>query len=197
MSKAARGLQGRASNSNWTELVKMLFRTDPHGGRKQEILRLFPVTPISNEGDAHFPSYTEDQWQYLLFLLLVISIAEKRTGDMYARDFAERCDSISKCHDLKDHEYWDEGKAPIEWNKLNEEFEKRSLEILLQTLNEYQQQEIATLVIKANGLDEFFLIIRNIRAQFMRMLKVYAQGDAAPHTANFGSIPETLHPFKK
>jgi len=192
MSKLARVLQTSAAKTNWSETVKMLFRADPSGGRNDEIGKMISIGLGSNKGDDVAASYSIDQLQYLLFLMLVISIAEKRTQDIYGQDFSQRCDAISKRYGLKDDEYWPDGGEPAEWKELNQEFEKRSLEILLETLSEYHHQEIASMI-ESEGLEEFFQIIKSIRTQFLRMLKTSEPGRMLRLSTESGSIPETLN----
>jgi hypothetical protein len=184
MSKVSRMLQSTAAKTNWEQMVKLLFRTDPDGGRKEEIGKLLP---LSRPGRA---SYGSDQLQYMLFLMLVISIAEQRTQESYGKDFAERCDQISKQHELKDDEYWKDGQVPPEWEELNHEFEQNSLSILIQTLKEYNQNDIASLVEKG-GLEQLFEILKSIKSQFLRVLK-NAEPGTSDRFGHSGSIPEAL-----
>src|ERR1043166_2600468 len=132
MSKLARTMQTAVAKTNWTEMVKMLFRSDPHSGRKDEIRKLTFLE--SHSLLPHQATYSIDQVQYLFSLMLIISIAEKQTQEMYRQDFAQRCDAIGKEHKLADDEYWKDGAAPKEWNELAREFEKASLRILIETL---------------------------------------------------------------
>jgi hypothetical protein len=195
MSKLARIMQTSSAKSNWGEMAKMLFRSDPNSGRKQENQKLLPLQSATAEAAAS-SSYGIDQMQYLLFLMLVISVAEKRTQEVYGQDFAQRCDAISKRYNLNDDEYWKDGMTPAEWNDLNREFEERSLEILLQTLREYHQEEIAHLV-ETDGAEDFFQIIKNIRAQFLHVLTNSDSGSTNPLSTQSGSLPETLQSAEK
>src|ERR1043166_852475 len=72
MSKLARTMQTAAAKINWSEMVKMLFRADPHSGRKDEIRKL--ISPGFESSLPYQASYSIDQVQYLLSLLLIISI---------------------------------------------------------------------------------------------------------------------------
>jgi len=141
-------------------------------------------------------SYNFDQAQYLLLLMLIISIAEKRTQDLYVQNFAQRCDAIGKEHDLGDDEYWQNEAVPAEWSELNREFEEASRRILVETLSEYHQQEIAKLI-ETEGAEDFFEIIRNIRVQFSRVFTNSDPDNTHPPTDQSGSFPETLLSFRK
>jgi hypothetical protein len=191
MSKLARSMQTSASKRNWSEMVKMLFRSDPAGGRKQELRKLVSLKAGPGLHDLASSSYSIDQVQYLLFLMLVISISEKRTQELYAKDFAQRCDAISKRYHLEDDQYWKDGTAPLEWNELSVEFEEHSLRILLQTLREYHQDDIAHLI-ESDGSEDFFQIINNIRAQFLLVLGNFDSGTSNPLSTQSGSLPETV-----
>jgi hypothetical protein len=195
MSKLARATQTSAAKTNWTDMVKMLFRADPHSGRKEEVRKLIslkhgPVLPVQAA------SYSIDQIEYLFLLMLIISIAEKRTQELYAQEFSQRCDAIGKKYNLQDDEYWKDGTAPSEWHELNREFEKASLRILIETLSEYHQQEIADLI-QTDGPEDFFEIIKNIRVQFVRVLTDSDPGGPNMQRSKAGSFPETLQSLHK
>lgn len=166
MSKLARTIQSAAAKTNWNEMAKMLFRVDPNHGRQDEIRKLITSgskPAITEDAGAAFGA---DQHQYGLILMLIVSIAEKRTQELYRKTFSQRCDAISKNHDLKDDQYWTAGKAPAEWEDLNAEFEQRSLQILLETLKEYHQDEIAKMV-QVDGAEPLYDIIKSIKARFL------------------------------
>lgn len=167
-SKVARTIQSAAAKTNWNEMAKMLFRVDPNHGRQDEIRKLLSSgnkTAITEDARAAFGV---DQHQYALILMLIISIAEKRTQELYEKTFSQRCDAISKNHDLKDDQYWTAGKAPAEWEDLNTEFEQRSTQILLETLKEYHQDEIAEMV-QTDGAEPLYNIIKGIKARFLNL----------------------------
>lgn len=192
MSKMARALQTASARTNWAEMAKMLFRADPDQARQDEARRL-RLLPLASELATHgTASYGTDQFHYVLVLLLIVSIAEKRTQDLYDRKFAQRCDTISKTYGLKDDQYWTDGKAPADWDALNKEFEQESLRILMDVLREYDQKEIATLV-ESEGLEQFYSIIQGIRSQFLKVLDL-----SLPQTErlkdHYDSIPEMLQP---
>jgi hypothetical protein len=102
--------------------------------------------------------------------MVIISIAEKRTQEIYEKNFSQRCDAISKTHDLKDNEYWSSGKVPAEWDELNAEFEQCSNKILVDTLREYDQEEIADLV-QDDGPEQIFNVIQNIKSRYLNAIK--------------------------
>lgn len=191
MSKLGRTLQSAAAKTNWNEMVKMLFWADPHQGRPGEIRKLVPFSDPSQLVDG--ASYNPDQFQYILVLMLIISTAEKRTQELYGRLFSERCDAISKDHELLDDQYWTSGKVPAEWADLNTEFEQRSQQILLATLREYHQDEIAELV-ENDGPDQLFSIIQEVKSQFLKLLENVPPGVETEINSRKGSIPETLQP---
>lgn len=193
MSKLARTLQSAAAKTNWNEMVKVLFRADPHQGRQGEIRTLISSQNHSTVGSGGSASYSPDQFQYILILMLIISTAEKRTQEMYGQGFADRCDDISKDHQLQDDQYWAAGNVPTAWSNLNSEFEQRSLQILLETLREYHQDEIADLV-ESDGADQLFSIIRSVKSQFLKVLENSALATENANTPEEGSIPETLQP---
>lgn len=190
MSKIARALQSAAAETNWHEMVKMLFWADPQAGRQVEIRKL-----ISEQEDscasAAGASYSPEQFRYILILMLIISIAEKKTQELYSRVFAERCDAIGKDHALLDDQYWPDGNVPAEWENLNAEFEEHSLRILLETLREYHLDEIADLV-QVKGFEQLFRIIEDIKPQFLNVLVNSAPAKSSGIGDEDGSIPETL-----
>lgn len=189
MSKLGRSIQSSTAETNWGEMVKMLFEADPNGGRKAENRRLISLRSRSPESTNH-ASYSNDQMQYILFLMLIVSTAEKRIQELYRKEFSDRCDAISKQHGLKEDEYWPEGKEPEEWQNLNKEFEQQAIRIHLKTLREYHQDEIADMV-EADGLEELFAIMTTIRSQFVTMLKNF-QGTSERQLGTDGAIPEML-----
>jgi hypothetical protein len=189
MSKAARTLQSASAKTNWKKMVEVLFRADPHLERQKEIRRMISLdSKIFEETGV---SYNPDQFQYILLLMLIISIVEKRTQELYKQEFSERCDAISKDHQLQDDQYWTDGNVPVEWNYLNKEFEERSSQILLNTLREYHQEEIAVLV-ETQGADQLFGIMRSIQSQFLNILENSVPVEKSEIMASGGSIPEVL-----
>jgi hypothetical protein len=191
MSKTARSVQTEVAKTNWTDMAKLLFRSDGDEGRHDALARLHLYSrKLSKEANAN-PSYNLDQMQYLLLLMLVLTTAEKRTQEMYQQQFAQRCDEISANHGLSEDQYWIDGKIPDEWQKLDEEFEKRSVKILLQTLREYSMDEIANHVESA-GPRQFLEIIGNTEPQFLSVLRKSNRGILKWNDRKQGSIPETL-----
>lgn len=193
MSKLARAVQSAAAKTNWNEMVKVLFRADPHQGRPSAMRTLTSSGKHSPGVAGSIASYSLDQFQYILTLMLIISVAEKRTQEMYGQGFADRCDDISKDHQLQDDQYWTIGNVPGEWSDLTTEFEQRSQKILLETLREYHQDEIADLV-ESNGPDQLFSIIRSVKSQFLKVLENSAPAAETAIESKEGSIPETLQP---
>jgi len=92
---------------------------------------------------------------------------------------------------LTEDQYGIDGKTPAEWQQLDVEFEKRSLQILMETLREYSMDEIADHV-KAAGARQFLEIIGNIEAQFIKVLTRPIAGLLNRTMGERGSIPETL-----
>lgn len=189
MSKLARTLQTAAAKTNWEETVKMLFWADMDRGRSEEIRKLVASRPTGGPVD----SYSFDQFRYMLLLMLIISMAEVRTQEVYNREFAERCDAISKDHHLQDDLYWKDGSVPAEWEKLSQEFEQRSLQVLGETLREYSQGDIARLI-ETDGADQLFNILDNLRSQFFNVLENTRRAAEGSESNNDSSIPETLQP---
>jgi len=189
MSKLARTRQGITAETNWSEMVKVLFWADANNGRRSEIRKLF-LENRSATTDT-ITSYNPDQFQYTLVLLLVISTAEKRVQELYQERFAEHCDAISREHQLKDDQFWT-GEMPAEWTTLEQEFDQESLKIYLAVLREYSLDDVAMLV-EADGLDQLFNIIESLKSQFLRALE---NSDATKQKAasESGSFPESLQP---
>jgi len=173
----------------------MLFRADPHSGRKEESRKMISLND-SPSLPFQAASYSIDQIEYLLLLMLIISIAEKRTQELYDQEFAQRCDAILKKYNLQDDEYWKDRTTPSEWQDLNREFEKASLRILIETLSEYHQQEIADLI-QTEGAEDFFEIIKNIRVQFAQVLTNSDPGTPNTQRSKSGAFPETLQSLQK
>lgn len=193
MSKLARAVQSAAAKTNWNDMVKVLFRADPNQGRPNVMRTLTSSGKHSTVAGSNIASYSLDQFQYILTLMLIISIAQKRTQEMYGQGFADRCDDISKDHELQDDQYWATGNVPGEWLDLNNEFEHSSQKILLETLREYHQDEIADLV-ESDGADHLFSIIRSVKSQFLKVLENSAPASETASAPKEGSIPETLQP---
>lgn len=192
MSKLARTLQTAAAKTNWEETVKMLFWADMDRGRSNEVRKMVSLeNRDATRGAAE--SYSSDQFQYMLLLMLIISIAEKRTQDIYNKEFADRCDVISKDHDLQDDRFWEDGNVPPEWEALNQEFEDRSMKILQETLQEYGQNDLANLI-KTDGPDQLFNIVDTVRSQFFKVLENSRLGNESPNSEKDNSIPESLQP---
>lgn len=189
MSKLARAVQAATANTNWSEMARMLFRADKNHGRREEIGKLLSERKTLVGATAE--SYNTDQVQYILVLMLILTTAEKRTQELYQQSFAPRCDAISSAHDLKDDKYWADGNVPAEWKRLDEEFEERSLQILIDTLREYGLSEIADLV-HTDGPEQLFDIIKNIETQFLNILKHPSAENPQTFPAESGSFPETL-----
>jgi hypothetical protein len=192
MSKLARAMGSVTAQTNWKRMAQVLFRADPHLDRQEKIRALlFPNCPLQ-PGEASDSSYGTDEFQSILILMLVISIAEKRTQELYQKEFSRRCDEISTKYGLKDDQYWDEGKAPAEWEELSAKFEQQSLAILVQTLREYGQTAIADLV-NTDGAEEFFCLIGSLKGQFMKVLDTFHPEAAEDRTElKQASLPEAL-----
>ena len=172
----------------------MLFWADRDPGRSEEMRRFVSSENLRGMSvGATAESYSSAQFQYMLVLMLIISIAEKRTQELYKKEFAERCDAISKDHRLQDDRYWEKGQVPAEWETLNQEFEEQSLRILSETLREYKQDDIADLI-ETEGAQQLFDIVESVRSQFFKVLEGSSgEGRGASKSEQEGSIPETLH----
>ena len=191
MSKKARQDQANTTSLNWGEMAKMLFWADLDLERQRVVRSLISGQTRSRRKSTGPVSYSLEQIQYILTLMLILTTAEKRTQEMYQRNFAERCDNISKNHGLQDHQYWIDNDIPSEWKQLDHEFEERALEILLETLKEYHLDDIA-LDVQTDGSQLLFDLIGNIETQFLNILKRPTDIAQDKLTASLGSIPETL-----
>jgi hypothetical protein len=191
MSKVARSIQTASAKTNWTEMTKLLFWADWDQSRHDEVVRLHLYGRRKRPEEEANPSYNVDQLQYILILMLVLTTAEKRTQEMYRLEFAQQCDQISVTHGLSEDQYWKDDKTPEEWRQLDVEFEKRSLQILLETLREYSMDEIAEHV-QVAGARQFLEIIGNIEAQFVKVITHPIAGMLNRSMGERGSIPETL-----
>jgi hypothetical protein len=189
MSKTARSVQSTVAKTNWTDMAKSLFRADVDPGRRDALVRLH-LQNRKRLVEEH-PSYNIDQLQYILLVMLVLTTAEKRTQEMYQRDFSQRCDQISATHGLLEDQYWIDGEIPLEWQTLDNEFEKRSVQILLDALREYSLDEIADQV-ETSGARQFLEMIGNIEPQFIKVLTEPIAGLFTRSLGKHGSIPETL-----
>jgi hypothetical protein len=196
MSKQARADQTSTTNINWGEMAKMLFWADSDHERRRAVRGLISRQKKLKSNSTGAISYSLEQIQYILTLMLILTTAEKRTQEMYQQHFAQRCDRISNTHGLKDHQYWIEGKIPAEWQLLDEEFEQKSLEILLSTLKEYHLDEIA-LDVQTEGSQTLFDIIGNLETQFLNILKRPTEIAQNKHAETGGSIPETLQSSRR
>ncbi|MCI0603250.1 hypothetical protein L0156_09570 [bacterium] len=162
MSKLDRLLEGSRAKANWIEMAKMLFWSDNDERRQEENGKF-----ISPEGklfmaDMNRTNQRGDQLRYLLHLIIIVAIAEKRTQEIYERDFSERCDRISEVHSLNDSQFWDAEEVPEEWVELNVEFEKVANQMLIGTLREYHHNEIADLV-RDNDSQRIFQMIQDVQ----------------------------------
>jgi hypothetical protein len=189
MSKTARSVQTMAAKTNWSDMAKWLFWADADPGRHDALTRIH-LQNKKRSVEEH-PSYNADDLQYILLVMLALTTAEKRTQEMYQRDFSQRCDEISATHGLLEDQYWIDGKIPVEWQSLDDEFEKRSVQVLLDTLREYSMDEIADHV-AATGARQFLEIIGNVEPQFMKVLTRPFAGLLTRSLDKRGSIPETL-----
>lgn len=163
-------IQSAAAKTNWNEMAKMLFRTDGDQSKQGEIGEL--ISPQEKLTIAGFnnANYSSGQLHYTIILMVIVSIAEKRTEELYEKNFSQRCDEISKQYDLKDDQYWTWDQIPAEWEKLNAEFERDSSKILVDTLREYDQKEIADLV-QEDGPEQIFNVIQRIKSGYLDALK--------------------------
>ncbi len=169
MSKLDRIIQSATARTNWSEMAKMLSWTDEDQNTQREIGKL--ISPDEKLALAGFndDNFVSGQFHYTLILMVIISIAQKRTQEPYERDFSQRCDAISKTYSLNDDQYWPAGKVPAEWEELNAEFERISKKILVETLREYDQKEIADLV-QDEGPEQIFNAIQNIKSQYLNAI---------------------------
>lgn len=190
-SKLSRAIQSATARTNWTEMAKILFSADDNLGRRQESGKLISLRNRSIRKDESTASYSTDQLQYTLLLMLVLTTAEKRTQELYQERFASRCDAISNAHSLKDDQYWADDGIPPAWKELDAEFERCSLQILIDTLREYQLNDLADRV-QTEGSEQLFEIIRNIESQFLTVLKHPDQEGLTANASGSGSLPETL-----
>ncbi len=169
MSRVSRILQSEMAKANWSEMAKMLFRSDHDEGRVTATGKLPKYRRQSSVFEKSLES-TTDRRQYFLVLMFILTIAEKRSQEVYQREFAERCDAISLAHGLKESDYWKDGNIPAEWQILDKEFEKRSIQILLSTLREYSMTEIAD-QIEHGGPNEFTKLINNVESQVLSIFE--------------------------
>jgi hypothetical protein len=167
----------------------MLFLADLDPGRSAEVRKL-----ASEALAPSIASYSTDQFQYVLALMLIVSIAEKRTQELYSREFAERCDAISRKYQLKDDEFWKDANVPPEWDLLAREFEQKSLQILSESLREYGQEKIGE-SIAADGADQLFSILESVRGQFFNMLENAPKPREGMQDRAESSLPESLQPW--
>lgn len=170
MSKLDRIIQSATARTNWSEMAKMLSWTVESQSTQQGIGKLFTQEEQSAITGFNNDNFLDGQFHYTLILMVIISIAQKRTQETYERDFSQRCDAISKTHGLNDDQYWPSGKVPAEWEELNAEFERCSKQILVDTLREYDQKEIADLV-QEEGSQQIFNAIQNIKSQYLTTIK--------------------------
>jgi hypothetical protein len=170
MSKMDRLIQSAAAKTNWNEMAKMLFRTLGSQSPKGKISEFISPQETLAMGGFNNTNYSTGQLHYTVILMVIISIAEKRTEDHYEKNFSLRCDAIRKVYALKDDQYWTSDRVPTEWEKLNTEFEQDSRRILVDTLREYDQKEIADLV-QQHGPDQIFNVIQKIKSQYLKAIK--------------------------
>jgi hypothetical protein len=170
MSKMDRLIQSAAAKTNWNEMAKMLFRTLGSQGPQGKISEFISPQETLAMGGFNNTNYSSGQLHYTVILMVIISIAEKRTEDHYEKNFSLRCDAIRKVYALKDDQYWTSDRVPTEWEKLNTEFEQDSRRILVDTLREYDQKEIADLV-QQHGPDQIFNVIQKIKSQYLKAIK--------------------------
>ena len=172
MSKMDRIIQSAAAKTNWNEMVKMLFRTDGDESKQGEIgyLYFLPRRNVAAIVGFNNTNYSSGQLHYTIILMVIVSIAEKRTKEHYEKNFSQRCDEISKQYNLKDDQYWTSDKVPAEWEKLNVEFERDSSKILVDTLREYDQKDIVNLV-QEDGPEQIFNVIQRIKSGYLDALK--------------------------
>jgi hypothetical protein len=170
MSKMDRLIQSAAAKTNWNEMAKMLFRTLGSQGPQGKNSEFISPQETLSMGGFNNTNYSSGQLHYTVILMVIISIAEKRTEEHYEKNFTSRCDAISKTYDLKDDQYWTSDRIPAEWEKLNTEFEHDSKRILVDTLREYDQKEIADLV-QQHGPDQIFNVIQKIKSQYLKAIK--------------------------
>jgi hypothetical protein len=188
MSKLARSIQSTVANMNWNEMAKMLFWGDSDQSRHDEVVRLHSEENLAN---TETMSYTVEQSQYILVLMLILTVAEKRIQELYQQSFSQRCDSISQTHGLKDDQYWSDGKIPAEWEQLDQEFEQQSIQILIDTLREYSMDSIAD-HLQTAGPQQFYDIIGSLQPQFLRVLQHPGRGMLQLIARQQGSIPEIV-----
>src|SRR5262245_7044416 len=115
MSKLKRASQAAITKVNSREMAKILFWGDPDPGRHEEVSRLLSETKKKVTAEQKNASYGSDQLQYLLTVMLVLTMAEKRAEDLYQQKFAQKCDQIRDQHGLKHNQYWNDGEIPAEW----------------------------------------------------------------------------------
>lgn len=170
MSKLDRIAQSEKAQTNWREMAKILFVTEETQNKPMEIRT--GILPEEKMVIAGFnqTGYKSGPFHDLLILMVIISVAEKRTQEIYQKDFSERCDNISVAHDLKDDHYWPAGKVPVAYEDLNLEFEQRSNQVLIATLREYNQNQIADLVEK-DGPEQIFTVIQDIKGRYLDAIK--------------------------
>ena len=149
---------------------RCLFRTNLDQDIKGEIGEFISSQETPEIAGFNNTNYSGGQLHYTVILMVIISIAEKRTEEHYEKNFSSRCDAISKTYDLKDDQYWTSDRVPAEWEKLNTEFEQDSRRILVDTLREYDQKEIADLV-QQHGPDQIFNVIQKIKSQYLKAIK--------------------------
>ena len=193
-SKLARMAESAVTSSNWSEMAKLLFCVDRNQGRQEEIEKLVHERRFPHSA-TNTPSYSSDQVQYVLLLMMVLMTAENRTQQVYREEFAQRCDQISSAHGLKDEQYWIQGSIPAEWQSLSDEFENRSTQILIATLREYNLNDFANLI-ERDGPGQFLEIIQKLEVQFLNIIQSTTFRLSEMSTEPDGSLPEILQSKK-
>jgi hypothetical protein len=170
MSKQNRILQTETAKTNWREMAKILFVTEENQDEQIDTGKQIPTEECLMIAGFKNTNQNDGPFHNILILMVIVSVAEKRTQEIYESHFAERCNAISVAHDLKDDHYWPAGKVPVAYEDLNAEFERCSNQILIDTLREYDQNEIADLVQK-DGPEQIFNVIQNAKSRYLDAIR--------------------------
>jgi hypothetical protein len=181
--------ESSGAKTNWSDIAKIMFYNDEDFGRQKEMGKFTSPEETLLVAALNSPEWRKDQLRFVLLLIVIAGIAENRTQEIYEKDFSLRCDRLNQVQALKDDPYSEKG--PAEWEQLNEEFERVSNQILVGTLREYHQNQIADLV-RIQGSDQIFEIIRSIQADRIVRKNVLREGVAPPESSQFTDPGENL-----
>ncbi|RUR17190.1 hypothetical protein ELY21_11520 [Legionella sp. km535] len=151
--KSLKVLDGWAKSQSVMQEISQILYPNNKFEKKLSFSNFNDVQIAVLQAKALYLSYRFCREEYTYFILAPIeSFHDSRWSDKFydarIRPILDKMDEIEKKHGLKDGHSWPAGKGPREYNKLSKEYDKIYEETFIETLREFDLNDLADLKAK-------------------------------------------------